>query len=72
VKTFVVFIKFRMPVTGHYVRYIDSQWATAEHAATRKLELEHSLFMFDVPGFEVLIRTGMVADAAINSPEVLQ
>jgi hypothetical protein len=68
-ETFIVFLTLKQPgISGSFrtVRYIDSQWASEDHAIVRKTELCDSMRMFDVPDWSIDIRTGTVPDVAIT------
>lgn len=67
--TYIVFVTFKIPgVSGsHYnVRYVDSQWASKQHARDRKAELDGSLKMGKATDYILEIIEGRIADASVT------
>lgn len=66
-KLYVLWVKVSDTLGAIVARYIDSQWATAEHAKNRTLELTDSL---RACGFSTRVSIdtfyGYVADVSIN------
>lgn len=65
-KLYIVFVTFKVPgvSSSHYnVRYVDSQWASRDHARERRSELDGSLKMGKATDYLIEIIEGKVADA---------